>query len=62
MSSSFFAALVGERVFFISPSGRKNSCIVTVKGVIGLFKLQSEGYRFLPVIHRSESTCVACEG
>lgn len=62
MSQNFFAALVGERVHFINPMGRKNSCIVTVKGVLGLYKLQAEGYEFLPVIHKSDSVCTSCEG
>lgn len=63
MSQNFFAALVGERVFFINPLGRRNSCIVTQKGVIGLHKLQADGYKFLPAIHNSgDNTCVSCEG
>lgn len=62
MSQSYFQSLVGETIYFINPQGRHNSCLVTQKGAIELFKLQKHGYRFLPVIHKSESVCEACEG
>ena len=62
MSQSFFQQLVGQTVEFINPLGRKNSCIVTPKGAIELYKLQKYGYKFLPVVHSSEAVCTACEG
>lgn len=62
MSQNYFQSLIGETVHFINPQGRKNSCKVTVKGALELFKLQKEGYKFMPVVHKSEATCVSCEG
>ena len=64
MSQDFFSASIGERVYFINPAGRENSCIVTPKGAYELFKLQEFGYKFLPklTVHKSEATCTSCEG
>ena len=54
MSASFFQSLIGETVHFINPAGRKNSCKVTPKGAYELFKLQDQGYKFMPRIHQTE--------
>jgi hypothetical protein len=61
MSQSYFQSLVGETVHFINPQGRRNSCIVTVRGAFELFKLQEHGYKFLPRVTDVRTTeCEAC--
>lgn len=46
MSQDLFHSLIGETIFFINPVGRENSCVVTERGAIELFKLQAYGYKF----------------
>ena len=62
MSQDFFSASIGERVYFINPAGRENSCIVTTKGAYELFKLQEFGYKFLPklTVHNNLEPCESC--
>ena len=58
MSQNFFTASIGGYIL----RGSNPIFVKDYAMAMALFKLQSEHYKFSPVIHVSKSVCVSCEG
>lgn len=58
MSMNFFTQAIGSYIL----RGDNPIYIKNYEMAMALYKLQDDNYKFRPVIHISENTCVSCEG